>query len=49
MNTLKELYNERLSRIKKAIKLEKTDRTPVIPFGDSFLLRQPVLNYLILL
>ncbi|OAA91036.1 uroporphyrinogen decarboxylase family protein [Clostridium coskatii] len=36
MNTVKELYNERLSRIKKAIKLEKTDRTPVIPFGDSF-------------
>ncbi|OAA82846.1 uroporphyrinogen decarboxylase family protein [Clostridium ljungdahlii] len=33
MKTAEELYNERLNRVKKAIKLEKTDRTPVVPFG----------------
>ncbi|MDW8803132.1 uroporphyrinogen decarboxylase family protein [Clostridium sp. A1-XYC3] len=37
MEATKELYNERITRIKKAIKLEKNDRTPVIPFVDAFL------------
>lgn len=36
MKTTQELYNERLERIRKTIKLDKTDRTPVVPFGDSF-------------
>ncbi|MBV7275588.1 uroporphyrinogen-III decarboxylase [Clostridium sp. PL3] len=36
MKTAQELYNERMERVKKTIKLEKTDRTPVVPFGDSF-------------
>ncbi|MBP2652843.1 MAG: uroD [Firmicutes bacterium] len=31
-----ELYNVHLERIKKAIALEKTDRVPVIPVGNSF-------------
>ncbi|RMD04140.1 uroporphyrinogen-III decarboxylase [Clostridium autoethanogenum] len=37
MKTSQELYNERLTRIKKAIALEKPDRTPVIPYADAFL------------
>lgn len=37
MKTAQELYNERLTRIKKAIAFEKTDRTPVVPYADAFL------------
>lgn len=36
MKTLKELYDERLDRLKKTLALEKTDRTPVILMSDSF-------------
>ncbi|MCR4436367.1 MAG: uroporphyrinogen decarboxylase family protein [Clostridiales bacterium] len=34
--TNQELYQLRLNRIKKAIKLEKPDKTPFIPMGDAF-------------
>lgn len=40
MKTNKELYNERMARIKKVISLEKTDKTVCIPFADSFLAKQ---------
>lgn len=33
MKTNQELYTERLNRIKNAIRMEKNDRTPVVPFG----------------
>lgn len=36
MASNKELYDERLGRIKKAIAMEKTDRVPVVPFFQSF-------------
>ena len=36
MKTNEELYNERLTRIKKAIALEKPDRTPIVIMSDSF-------------
>lgn len=36
MKTPQELYNERLKRIKAAVALEKPDRVPVVPLGDSF-------------
>ncbi|MCR4435992.1 MAG: uroporphyrinogen decarboxylase family protein [Clostridiales bacterium] len=39
MKTNKELYNERLTRIKKAIALEKPDKTPFAPMMDSFCAR----------
>lgn len=31
-----DLYSERLARINKAVALEKPDRVPVVPLGDSF-------------
>jgi hypothetical protein len=31
-----DLYSERLARINKAVALEKPDRVPVLPLGDSF-------------
>lgn len=39
MKTPQELYNERLNRIKTAVALEKPDRVPVVPLGDSFCAR----------
>lgn len=36
MKTTQELYNERFTRFKKALNLEKPDRTPVVMMGDSF-------------
>ncbi len=39
MKTNKELFNERLARVKKAIALEKPDRTPVVLMADSFCAR----------
>ncbi|MEW6624849.1 MAG: uroporphyrinogen decarboxylase family protein [Bacillota bacterium] len=36
MKSAQELYNERLNRILKAVALEKPDRVPVVPLGDSF-------------
>lgn len=36
MKTNQDLYNERLERIKKAIALEKTDKTPFVPMTDAF-------------
>lgn len=36
MKSTKELYNERLNRLKKTLALEKTDRTPVILMMDGF-------------
>ncbi len=36
MTKNQDLYNERLDRIKKAIALEKPDRTPFVPMADSF-------------
>lgn len=36
MKTAKEAYNQHLRRMKKAISLEKTDRTPVLITADSF-------------
>ncbi|CAB1244946.1 uroporphyrinogen decarboxylase family protein [Clostridium sp. MT-14] len=36
MKSNQELYNERLNRLKKALALEKTDRTPVILMMDGF-------------
>jgi len=36
MKTNAELYDERLGRIKAAVALEKPDRVPVIPVGNSF-------------
>ncbi|WP_406542582.1 hypothetical protein [Clostridium ljungdahlii] len=38
MKTTKELYDERLSRFRKSIALEKTDRTSVILHMDAFVL-----------
>jgi hypothetical protein len=35
----KELYDERLNRIKTAVALGKPDRVPVVPLGDSFCAR----------
>ena len=37
MKTAQELYTERLNRIMAAVRLEKPDRVPVLPLGDSFL------------
>jgi len=39
MATAKELYEERLNRIKTAVALGKPDRVPVVPLGDSFCAR----------
>lgn len=39
MKTNQELYQERLTRLKKVIALEKPDRTPVILTGDAFCAR----------
>lgn len=39
MAAVQELYAERLNRIKKTVALEKTDRVPVVPLGDSFCAR----------
>lgn len=39
MNTIQDLYNERLDRINKAIALEKPDRTPFVPMADAFCAR----------
>jgi hypothetical protein len=39
MKTTKELYSERLQRIKKAIALEKPDKTPFVPMADGFCAR----------
>lgn len=39
MATMEELYHEKLNRIKKAVALEKPDRVPVVPLGDSFCAR----------
>ena len=36
MKTAQELLNERSTRIKKAIALEKPDRTPVVLSADAF-------------
>ncbi|MBV7274730.1 uroporphyrinogen-III decarboxylase [Clostridium sp. PL3] len=36
MKTTQELYNERLTRFRKAVALEKPDRTPVVMMADSF-------------
>jgi hypothetical protein len=36
MTQASDLYAERLQRIKKAVALEKPDRVPVVPLGDSF-------------
>ena len=36
MKTSQDLYDERLTRIRKAIALEKPDRVPVIPVGNAF-------------
>lgn len=40
MATASEQYEERLDRILKAVRMEKTDRIPVVPLGDSFCARQ---------
>lgn len=37
MKSPQELYTERLNRIKSAVALEKPDRVPVVPLGDSFM------------
>jgi hypothetical protein len=39
MASTQELFNERLNRIKRAVALEKQDRVPVVPLGDSFCAR----------
>ncbi|NPV30386.1 MAG: uroporphyrinogen-III decarboxylase [Firmicutes bacterium] len=39
MATARELYEERLNRIKTAVALGKPDRVPVVPLGDSFCAR----------
>lgn len=39
MTAASELYEERLNRIKTAVALEKPDRIPVVPMGDSFCAR----------
>ncbi len=39
MVTARELYEERLNRIKTAVALGKPDRVPVVPMGDSFYLK----------
>lgn len=36
MKTTKELYDERLTRFRKALALEKPDRTPVVMMADAF-------------
>lgn len=36
MRTNHDLYNERSTRIKKAIAMEKPDRTPFVPMADAF-------------
>jgi len=36
MKSTKELFDERLHRIKAAVALEKTDRVPIVPLGDAF-------------
>ncbi|MBP1625573.1 MAG: putative Uroporphyrinogen-III decarboxylase-like protein [Holophagaceae bacterium] len=40
MKTPEELLNERLDRLKKTIRLEKTDRTPVVLMADSFFAKE---------
>ncbi|MGD0230385.1 MAG: uroporphyrinogen decarboxylase family protein [Syntrophorhabdales bacterium] len=39
MKSTRELYEERLNRIKAAVELRKPDRVPVVPLADSFCAR----------
>lgn len=39
MATANDLYEERMERILAAVRLEKPDRVPVVPMGDSFCAR----------
>ncbi|NPV58142.1 MAG: uroporphyrinogen-III decarboxylase [Actinobacteria bacterium] len=39
MTTANDLYEERLERILTAVRLERPDRVPVVPLGDSFCAR----------
>ena len=36
MKSTKELFDERLHRIKATVALQKTDRVPIVPLGDAF-------------
>ncbi|HBG23239.1 MAG TPA: uroporphyrinogen-III decarboxylase, partial [Peptococcaceae bacterium] len=39
MASIKELYEERLDRIKTAVALDKPDRVPVVPLANAFCAR----------